>query len=390
MPEKRDYYEVLGLKKGCSDDEIKKAYRLLAKKYHPDLNPGDKDAEAKFKEVSEAYEVLSNPEKKARYDQFGHAGVDPSYGAGAGAGAGGFGGFGGGFGFEDFGDIFDNIFSGFGGSTRTRNPSQPIRGNDIQIDVTVSFLEAAFGCKKDVSYQRLETCTSCSGSGAAAGSSPETCTDCGGSGRVRVSQRTPLGIIQTTKVCNKCGGKGKTIKTPCTACNGLGRVRRTIKKTIDVPSGINDGQSFVIRGQGDSGINGGPAGDITVTVSMRPHPIFERDGFDVWCDIPITFSQATLGDEITVPTIDGKVTYMVPEGTQPGTVFRLRNKGIPYVNGRGRGEQYVRVNIEVPTGLNSKQKEALREFEKISSDKNYAKRRTFLDKLKSAFKDSKD
>ena len=386
MPEKRDYYEVLGLQKGCTEDEIKKAYRALAKKYHPDLNPDDKTAEEKFKEVGEAYEVLSNPEKRARYDQFGHAGVDPSYGAGGGSG---FGGFGGATGFDDIGDIFENFFGGgfggFGGSSRTRNPNGPIKGNDLRYNIAIDFLEAAHGCQKEITIQRLEQCRTCHGSGAAAGTSPETCPDCSGTGQVRVSQRTPLGIIQTTKACPKCGGKGRIVKEPCKDCNGLGRVRRTLKKTVNIPEGIDDGQAFSVRGEGDNGINGGPSGDLIISVTVRPHPIFERDGYDVWCDIPVTFAQAALGDELTVPTIDGNVKYTMPEGTQPGTVFRLRNRGVKYTNGRGRGEQYVRVNIEVPTTLTAKQKDALREFDKLTTDRNYSKRKSFREKLKDLF-----
>jgi len=383
LPEKRDYYEVLGLQKGCTEDEMKKAYRKLAKQYHPDLNPNNKEAEEKFKEIGEAYEVLSDPEKRARYDQFGHAGVDPSYGAGAGGFGGGFGGF------EDIGDIFENFFGGgfggFGGSTRTRNPNGPIRGNDLRYNITIDFLEAAHGCQKEITIQRLEQCKSCKGSGAEEGTSPETCPDCKGTGQIRVSQRTPLGIIQSTKACPKCNGKGRIVKNPCKDCNGLGRVRRTFKKTVEVPEGIDDGQAFSLRGEGDHGINGGPAGDLIISVSVRRHQLFERDGYDIWCDIPVTFVQAALGDELTVPTIDGNVKYTMPEGTQPGTVFRLRNRGVKYTNGRGRGEQYVRVNIEVPTTLNNKQKEALREFDKLTGDKNYTKRKSFLDKLKGLF-----
>ena len=388
LAEKRDYYEVLGLQKGAGEDDIKKAYRKLAKQYHPDLNPGDKTAEAKFKEVNEAYSVLSDPEKKQRYDQFGHAGVDPSYGAGAGAGGAGFGGFGGGFGFDDLGDIFDNFFGGggFGGSSRTRNPNAPIRGNDVRATLNLSFIEAAKGCQKTVTIQRLEKCGSCNGTGAAKGTSPETCPDCNGTGQVRVAQRTPFGVIQSTKPCPKCGGKGRVIKSPCTDCNGMGRVRYTRKINVSVPAGIDDGQTFVLQGEGDHGVNSGPAGNLNVTVSVRPDPLFDRDGFDVWCEVPLTFVQAVLGDEITVPTIDGKVKYNVPEGTQPGTVFRLRNKGIPYVNARGRGDQYVKVTVEVPTNLNAKQKEALREFDSHSSEKNYNKRKSFFDKLRDAVK----
>ncbi|MBE6898452.1 MAG: molecular chaperone DnaJ [Ruminococcaceae bacterium] len=386
--QKRDYYEVLGVQKGCSDDELKKAYRKVAKKYHPDLNPGDAEAEAKFKEANEAYAILSDAEKRQRYDQFGHAGVDPNFGAG-GAGAGGFD-------FSDFGDIFDTFFGGgggfggfggFGGSTRTRNPNGPIRGNNINISINLSFIEAAKGCKKTININRMVRCEDCNGSGAAAGTQPEICPDCHGSGQVMTQQRTPFGMMQSARPCSKCGGTGKIIKDPCKKCNGQGRSRKAVKLEVSVPAGIDDGQTFVLRGQGDDGLNGGPAGDVNVTVSVRKDALFERDGYDVWCDVPITFCQAVLGAEVTVPTIDGKVSYNIPEGTQPNTVFRLRNKGISYINGRGRGDQYVRVNIEVPTNLSSKQKDALREFDGQCSDKNYNKRKGFFDKLKDFMKD---
>lgn len=383
---KRDFYEVLGVSKGASDDEIKKAYRKMAKKYHPDLNPDDKTAEAKFKEVGEAYEVLSDKQKRSRYDQFGHAGVDPSYGGGQGGyeryqqyNHGDFG---------DFNDIFGDIFSGFGfgGSTKTRNPNGPIRGNDTQVRIQLTFMEAAKGCKKEIPIQRLERCNDCNGTGAKPGTSPETCPECHGSGQVRVQQRSPFGVIQTVKACSRCGGKGKVINDPCKACNGLGRIRHNKKISVDIPAGIDNGQTFVVRGMGDDGINSGPAGDLNVTVTVKEDPIFQRDGFDVWVDIPLTFTQAVLGDEITVPTIDGKVSYNIPEGTQPGTTFRLRNKGIQYVNNRGRGDQYVRVNIEVPTNLTSKQKDLLKDFDASTGDKNYAKRKSFFNKIKDAFK----
>ncbi len=386
MADKRDYYEVLGVEKSATDDEIKKAYRKMAKKYHPDLNPDDKTAEAKFKEVGEAYDVLSDKQKRSRYDQFGHAGVDPSYGGGQGGyeryqqyNHGDFG---------DFNDIFGDIFSGFGfgGSTKTRNPNGPIRGNDTQVRIQLTFMEAAKGCKKEIPIQRLERCDDCNGTGAKPGTSPETCPECHGSGQVRVQQRSPFGVIQTVKACSRCGGKGKVINDPCKACNGLGRIRHNKKISVDIPAGIDNGQTFVVRGMGDDGVNSGPAGDLNVTVTVKEDAIFQRDGFDVWVDIPLTFTQAVLGDEITVPTIDGKVSYNVPEGTQPGTTFRLRNKGIQYVNNRGRGDQYVRVNIEVPTNLTSKQKDLLKDFDASTGDKNYAKRKSFFNKIKDAFK----
>ncbi len=380
MADKRDYYEVLGLNKGAAEDDIKKAYRKLAKQYHPDLNPNNKEAEAKFKEVGEAYEILSDPQKKSRYDQYGHAGVDPSYGAGAG----GFGSAGG-FGFDGIGDIFESFFGGgFGGSSRARNPNAPIRGNDVRVSIALDFMEAVKGCKKTVNLSHLENCKECGGTGAQQGTSAETCPDCNGTGQVRVSQRTPFGVVQTAKPCARCGGKGKIIKEPCKNCGGKGRVRVSRTVEVNVPAGIDDGQSFILRGEGDHGTNGGPSGDCAVLVSVRSDALFERDGFDIWCEIPLTYAQATLGDEITVPTVDGKVSYTVPEGTQPGTVFRLRNKGVPYVNGRGRGEQYVRMVLEVPKNLNTRQKDALKSFESMMSEKNYEKRRSFFDKIKSA------
>ena len=373
MAEKRDYYEVLGLSKGCTEDEIKKAYRKLAKQYHPDLNPGDKEAEAKFKEVGEAYEVLSDSQKKARYDQFGHAGVDPSYGGGGG----GYGGFGG-FDDIDLSDLFGNIFGGFGGSTRARNPSGPIKGRDVNYSLTLEFEEAALGCKKDITIHKMESCTECNGTGAEKGTAAESCPTCHGTGQVKSTERTFLGVVQTSKPCPQCHGRGKVIKNPCKKCSGNGRIETNKKLTVTVPAGIDDGQTFTLRGQGDSGVNGGPSGDANVTVSVKPHKIFERDGFDVWCEIPLTFTQAALGDEITVPTLEGKVKYTIPEGTQPQTVFRLKGRGISFINGRGKGDQYVKVSIEVPKSLTSKQKQALKEFEDSLSDKNYQKRKSFF------------
>jgi len=375
LADKRDYYEVLGVSKGCPEDEIKKAYRKLAKQYHPDLNPDNKDAEARFKEVNEAYEVLSDPQKKAKYDQFGHAGVDPSYGGAGGAGVG----------FDDLGDIFESFFGsgfGFGGSTRTRNPNAPIKGADIRVSIPLDFMEAVKGAKKAINISHLQSCSVCAGTGAATGTQPETCAECGGTGSVRVSQRSPFGVVQTTRACSRCGGKGSIIKETCKTCAGKGRVRISKTLEVSVPAGIDDGQSFILRGEGDHGQNHGPAGDCVVTVNVRPDPLFERDGFDIWCEIPVTYAQAVLGDEIIVPTVDGKVSYNIPAGTQPGTVFRLRNKGVPYVNGNGRGEQYVRAVLEVPKNLTTKQKEALRSLDELMTDKQYEKRRTFFDRIK--------
>ncbi len=386
MAEKRDYYEVLGIAKGASDDELKSAYRKKAKKYHPDLNPGDKKAEEKFKEVNEAYEILSDKEKRARYDQFGFAGVDPSYGAGQGGYGGGFGG---GFGGVDLGDIFGDLFGsgfGFGGGTRA-NPNAPRKGRDVRISVGISFMEAVHGCKKTVTITRQETCPECGGSGAAKGTTPDTCPDCHGTGRVNVQQRTPFGVIQSQQPCSRCGGKGKIVKTPCSNCHGSGRVN--VKKTLEVtiPAGIDDDQQLALRGMGDGGINGGPNGDLIVIVTVRPDPMFQRDGYDVYVTVPITFSQAVMGAEVVVPTVDGKVQYTVPEGTQSGTTFRLRGKGIPYVGGKGRGDQYVKVNVEIPKKLTKAQREALKAFEDTLKEDNYEQRKGFFKKLKDMFQD---
>ena len=373
MADKRYYYEVLGVDRSASEDQIKKAYRQQAKKYHPDLNPGDKTAEEKFKEVNEAYEVLSDSEKKAKYDQFGHAGVDPNFGAG---------GYGGGSYNVDFGDLGDIFSSFFGGGARTRNPNAPRRGEDAGATVVISFEEAAFGCKKNINVTRIEKCDTCGGSGAQAGSQPKTCPSCHGTGQINVSQRTPFGVMQSQRVCDQCRGTGKIIEKPCRSCGGKGKVRRTRSEDIKIPAGIDDGQTFVLRGGGHAGDNGGPAGDLRITVSVRPHPIFERRGFDVWCDFPITFTQAALGDELTVPTLDGNVKYNIPEGTQPGDIFKLRGKGITRINSSVRGDQYVRIVLEVPRNLNSKQKSALKEFGATLSDENYKKRKSFFGKFK--------
>ena len=375
---KRDYYEVLGVQKGASEEEIKKAYKKMARKYHPDLNPGDKDAEEKFKEVNEAYEVLSDSEKKARYDQFGFAGVDPNFGAGGG----GYGG-GAGFDFGDLGDIFGSFFGGgFGGGQTRRNPNAPQRGESIRMNLTISFEEAAFGCEKELTVDRYESCETCHGSGAAPGTSPETCPDCGGSGVVQTRRQTPMGVFASTSPCARCGGRGKIIKTPCPDCRGSGLVRRQRKIQASVPAGIDNGQTISIRGQGHTGKNGGPAGDLLVTITVRPHELFRREGTSVLCEAPITFPQAVLGAELEIPTIDGKVKYDIPEGTQSGTTFRLKGKGIPALNGRGRGDQYVTVYIETPRNLNREQKEALKKFAEAVGENNYEERKSFFRKFK--------
>ena len=375
--QKRDYYEVLGVPKGASEEEIKKAYKKLARKYHPDLNPDNKEAEEKFKEVNEAYEILSDSNKKARYDQFGFAGVDPNYGAGAGGG-----GFDGGFDFGDLGDIFGSFFGGGFGGGRRANPNAPQRGESIRLSLAISFEEAAFGCEKEVSVDRMEQCGTCHGSGCAAGTSPEVCPDCHGTGQVQVRRQTPMGVFATSAPCGKCGGKGKIIHQPCPDCRGSGTVRKRKTIQVSIPAGIDNGQTISVRGQGSAGKNGGPAGDLLVTITVRPHELFRREGTSVLCDAPITFAQAVLGAELEIPTIDGKVKYDLPEGTQTGTTFRLKGKGIPSLNGRGRGDQYVTVYIETPRNLNREQKEALKKFAESVGDNNYEERKKFFRKFK--------
>ena len=378
MADKRDYYEVLGVQKGASDDEIKKAYRKSAKMYHPDLHPGDKEAEEKFKEVNEAYEVLSDSEKRARYDQFGHAGVDPNFGAGGGSP----------FGQDmDIGDIFNSFFGGFGGfgGGRRQNPNAPRRGNDVETQVTITFEEAAKGCKKTITYNNVVTCDDCHGTGAQKGTQAKTCSACSGTGRVTVSQRSPFGVVQTQRACDVCRGKGKIIDSPCKKCSGSGRVRETKKVDVTIPAGISNEQILNVGGHGNSGVNGGPAGDLHVYVRVKPHEIFERRGDDVWCEMPITVTQAMLGSEVIVPTLDGKVSYSIHEGTQPGDVFKLKGKGIPHLNGRGRGDQYVKMSIEIPKSLSSKQKEEVTKLSSVLSDKNFSRHKSFRDKIKKLF-----
>ncbi len=359
MAEKRDYYEVLGVQKDASAEEIKKAYRKVTKENHPDLHPGDKACEERFKEANEAYEVLSDEEKRKKYDQYGHAAFDPNAGYGAG-GFGGFGGFDDIFGGGGFGDIFSSIFGG--GATRA-NPNAPRRGDNVRAQANISFEEAAFGCEKEITYARIEQCPDCKGNGCAPGTTAEVCPDCGGSGQVRTTQRTPFGMAQTMAPCQKCRGTGKIIHQPCKTCRGLGSIRRQHKMTVKIPAGIDDGQSISRAGYGNAGINGGPAGDLLISVIVRPHAIFEREGTNVYMEQEISFAQATLGAELELPTLDGKVKYTIPEGTQPGTTFRLRGKGIPYLRSPAtRGDQYVTVKVAVPRNLSGAQKEKLREY----------------------------
>ena len=371
MADKRDYYEVLGVSKESSADEIKKAYRKLAKQYHPDMNPGNAEAEVKFKEVNEAYDVLSDSDKKAKYDAYGHAAFDPA----AGGGGAGFGGFGG-FGDFDIGDIFSSFFGGGGGGSARRNG--PVRGEDINVRVTLSFEEAVFGVKKEINFNKIQKCSDCSGTGAEKGTTPKTCSTCGGSGQVRVQQRTPLGFMQTTKQCDACRGTGKIIEKPCGNCRGTGYVRVSKKLDVNIPAGIDDGQRIVLRGQGSDGRNGGPAGDLNVIVSVRPHAVFEREDYDLYCEVPITYAEATLGAEIEIPTLEGKQKYTIPEGTQTGTTFTLKQKGVQYVNSKNRGNLHVTVNVEVPKNLSEEQKELLRKFADSCGENNYTKRTKFF------------
>ncbi|MBS7298474.1 MAG: molecular chaperone DnaJ [Eubacteriales bacterium] len=380
MADKRDYYEVLGVNKGASDDEIKKAYRKEAKKYHPDLHPGDKTAEAKFKEVNEAYEVLSDSDKKARYDQFGHAGVDHNFGTG------GTGGAGGGFGGFDFSDIFDMFGGGFGGFGGSGRRNGPVRGRDISRDITITFEEAAFGCKKKINITKDEHCEACGGTGAKAGTQPETCSRCGGRGQVQTQTRTPLGYMTNVTTCPECRGTGKIIKEPCRECRGTGKVKTPRTIELDIPAGINHGQTMQLSGRGEPGERGGPNGDLLITIRIKPHEIFTREDYDVYINFPVTFVEATLGATVKVPTLDGIVEYDIPEGTQHGTKFRLREKGIPYIRGRGRGDQYVIIEVEIPKNLSANQKNILKQFDDETELKNYKKQKNFFDKVKDLFK----
>ena len=376
--EKRDYYEVLGVEKGASAEEIKKAYRKSAMKYHPDRNPGDKEAEEKFKELGEAYEVLSDDEKRSRYDQFGFAGVDPNYGGGAGFN-GGFGGFGG---FGDFGDIFGEFF---GGGRRQSAQNAPRRGENVGARLELTFEEAAFGVEKEVAAQRIENCSVCNGTGSADGAT-ETCSQCRGTGQVRTTQNFMGMQMQSQTTCPQCSGRGKIIKNPCNTCRGKGKVRRTNRINVKVPAGVDAGQTVRVRNEGCVGFNGGPNGDLMVEIYIKRHPIFERDGVNVYCEVPITFTQAALGAEIEVPTLDGKVKFEIPEGTQTGKSFALTGKGIPYVNNpKRRGDHRFNVVVETPTKLTREQKDLLRQLDDSLDGKSNPKRNKFFDTIKDFF-----
>ena len=375
---KRDYYEVLGVSKDASADDIKKAYRKMAMKYHPDRNPGDKEAEEKFKEVGEAYEVLSDADKKARYDQYGFAGVDPNFGAGGGYGGGGFGGFGD---FSDLGDIFGDFFGG--GRSRGSQQSAPRRGENVMSRLELTFEEAAFGCEKEVATPRIENCPNCNGTGSADGVI-ETCSQCHGSGQVRTVQNFMGMQMQSTATCPSCNGRGKIIKTPCSTCKGKGKVRRTNRVKVKIPAGVDAGQSVRVRGEGGVGSNGGPNGDLLVEIYIKRHPIFTRQDTDVLCEVPISFTQAALGATIQVPTLDGMVDYEIPEGTQTGREFILRDKGIPEVgNSRRRGNERFTVVVETPTRLTKEQKDLLRQLD--GTMEVSPKRKKFIDNLKNFF-----
>lgn len=354
--DKRDYYEVLGVPKTASDDQLKKAYRVLAKKYHPDLNPGNQEAEAKFKEANEAYEVLSDKAKRAKYDQFGFAGVDPNFGAGGGGFAGAD--------FGDLGDLFGSFFGGgfggFGGQNQPR--TGPQRGGNVRVSVFLTMEEAAFGCDKQIPVSRLEPCETCSGTGSEPGTTAEVCSNCKGTGTIHTQQRTMFGTMSSTTVCPNCRGTGKIIHKPCKTCNGSGSVRKQKTIKVSIPAGIDDGQAISLHGQGDRGKNGGPAGDLIVGVNIRPHAFLRRDGATIYLEHPITFLQAALGAEVEIPTLDGKVKYTIPDGTQTGTTFRLKGKGVPILNSKARGDQLVTVRVQVPRNLSGAQKEALRKF----------------------------
>lgn len=356
MAEKRDYYEVLGVSKGASDSEIKSAYRKLAKKYHPDMNPGDKEAEAKFKEASEAYAVLSDADKRRQYDQFGHAAFD--------GGAGGAGGFD--FGGMDMGDIFGDIFGDFFGGGRSRGQSNgPMKGQNIRTSVRITFEEACFGVDKEIDVTLKEECATCHGTGAKPGTSPETCKKCGGKGQVVFTQQSLFGVVRNVQACPDCHGTGKIIKERCSDCSGSGYISKRKKISVSIPAGIDNGQCVRIRDKGEPGVNGGQRGDLLVEVVVSRHPIFQRQDRDIFSTAPITFAQAALGGDVRIKTVDGEVIYTVKPGTQTNTRVRLRNKGVPSPrNKQVRGDHYVTLVVEVPTKMNSEQKELLKAFDK--------------------------
>ncbi len=380
MADKRDYYEVLGVQKNATEDDLKKAYRNLAKKYHPDVNPGDKEAEAKFKEANEAYAILSDAEKRAAYDNYGHAAFDGTGNTTGGAGGFDMSGF-------DFGDIFGSIFGGgfgggFGGRSQSRR-NAPVPGDDIGLRVDLTFEEAVFGVKKNITFNRIQKCPDCAGSGASKGTSPETCSACGGSGQRRVTQRLGGMSFQSTVTCDKCRGAGKIIKEPCQNCRGTGYIKVTKKLEVAIPAGIDDGGRVALRGQGSDGRNGGPTGDLIIVVNVRGSDVFERDGYNIYCEVPVSVTDAILGAEIEVPTLEGMQKFTIPEGTQPGASFTLKGKGVPYIGNKDRrGDLIFVVKIEIPTKLSSKQKDILKEFADSTGNTNYTKKESFFKRFK--------
>lgn len=365
---KRDYYEVLGLTKGASKEEIKKAYRKLSKQYHPDINK-EANAVDKFKEISEAYEVLSDDQKRAQYNQFGHANPNQGFGGGAD-----------GFGFED---IFSSFF---GGGSRRRDPNAPRKGEDLQYSMTIEFEEAVFGKETEVEIPKEETCDTCHGNGAKPGTKPETCSHCQGTGQLNVAQDTPFGRMVNKRACHHCQGTGKLIKDKCNTCHGQGTVTKRKKIKVSIPAGVDDGQQLRVTGQGEPGKNGGPAGDLYIVFRVRAHERFERDGDDIYFELRLTFPQASLGDEIEVPTVHGKVKLKIPAGTQSGTNFRLKGKGVKNVHGYGMGDQHVVVKIMTPSKLSEKQKQLLRDFAEISGDIPEEQGSSLFDKIKRTIK----
>ncbi len=374
MANKRDYYEVLGVDKKATEEEIKRAYRKKAKECHPDLHPDDKEAVERFKELNEANEVLSDPDKRARYDQFGFE--DPMSGMGGNPFSGGFdfGGMGG------MGDIFDQLFNGGMGSRMNRNQG-PVAGNDLRYELRITFEEAAKGCEKSFEIYRNELCDTCKGSGAKPGSAPKTCPTCKGAGQIRTSS----GWMTTVRTCPTCGGTGKVIEDKCSGCGGTGRVRRKRTVTVKVPAGIDNGQTIIMNGQGEPGLRGGPNGDLYITVGVKPHKLFKREGYNLLLDFPISFTQAALGADVEVPTLSGPVKYRIPEGTQPGTEFRIKGSGIQQLRGSGKGDLILNIKVEIPKRLNNKQKELLREFDGITTDKEYDGRKGFMDRVRELF-----
>ena len=374
MATKKDYYDILGVDKDASQKEIKKAYRKLAKKYHPDMNKDDPDTSDKFKEISEAYEILSDPDKRKRYDQYGHSGINDNDFNFDDFAQGGFGGF---------EDIFDMFFGGRGGRGRGRRGPQ--KGSDLQYRLQITFDEAAFGTEKEITIPRTETCETCGGSGAKPGTEVKTCPKCNGTGQIRVSQRTAFGQFTQTKTCDRCGGNGKIVQTPCSDCNGTGKQRRHRNLTVNIPAGVDNGTRLRMAGEGEAGDKGAPSGDLYIIIQVEKHEIFDRKGDDVYCEVPINFVQATLGDEIKVPTLDGKVKFTIPEGTQPGTTFRLKNKGIPHLNGHGRGDEYIKTKIIIPKHLSKEQKDLLKEFAEVSGEEINPEQKGFFRKVRDAF-----